>query len=129
MGELGQHGLKKYDGAFSDLLFAYKKNIFNNALMANKADDVCIVLDYYLENKTKLSITAGPMEVAQLEEQYMAFKPVDAPPVFIYADVDVGDMKTPKFSVVYLEKFLLRAINEGEKLALELTKHVGGKNE
>lgn len=119
--------IEEYQGSFKDLLLCYKKNIFNDSMMAGKADDVGVVLDYILEEKTKMSLTTGPMEKAQLTEQFLTFKPVNVPPVLLYASIDVGDMNVEKFSIRYLEKCLARAIAEGEKLALEVRECIGGK--
>ncbi len=119
--------IQEYDGQFSDLLLAYKKQIFGGSLLVGRSDDVGAVLDYFIDDNIKLSLTTGPMKLQQLKEQFLAFEPEGISPVFIYTDIDMGDTKTTTYSERYLSEFFTRALDEGERLASEVIKQVGGE--
>lgn len=119
--------IQEYDGQFSDLLLAYKKQIFGDSPLVGRSDDIGVVLDYFIDDNIKLSLTTGPMEIQQLKQQFLTFEPEGITPVFLYADIDMGDTKTRTYSEKYLGEFFTRALEEGEKLANEVAKHIGGK--
>lgn len=118
--------IREYGGEFKDLLEEYKSVMYGGAGLVKDADDVAAVLDYYLDDGIKLSVTTGPMELKQLSEQYMTFEMEWKPPLFMYADVDVGDRKTNKYSEKYLAQFIERGIQEGERLSSQVADKIGG---
>lgn len=128
--EIARWGLRstwinEYQGEFSELLNEYKKKIFGNFAIVQKADDVGTTFDYDIEDKVKLSVTTGPMKWQQLKEQFLKFEMEEKPQVFMYVSVDMGDTKSNSYSRKYLNEFVIRAMNEGEKIANEVIKQFG----
>jgi hypothetical protein len=119
--------INEYKGSFQELLNLCKTSIFKDAVSIKSADDIGLVLDYFTSKGKKSSATFGPMEVAQIEQQFLSYKLTGATPVFLYTDVDVGDTITKKFSLAFLNKFIEEAVEEGNKITSEISKMVGLK--
>lgn len=117
--------IHEYGGSFQDLLKMCKKSIFKNSALGESADDIGLVFDYYKSSGKKSSVTFGPMEIAQLKAQFLSYEINKVTPIFLYTDIDVGDMVTKKFSLEFLSKFIDDAMEEGEKISLEIAKMVG----
>lgn len=131
--KVGRWGLRstwieEYNGDFKQLLDRYKQIIFGNSAIVEKVDDVGAVFDYYLDDGKKLVLTTGPMKIEQLKKQFLTFEPQSISPIFMYIDIDMGDIKTTQYSSKYLQEFFSKAIEEGERLAKEIIKLIGEKN-
>lgn len=127
---IGRYGLrstwlKEYEGGFQELLDTCKRNIFGESKLVEKVNDVGAVFDYFIDTGKKLSITTGPMKLEQLTSQFLVFKPQSFPPIFLYIDVDMGDTTTTQFSPKYLNEFINKAIEEGERFANEVITQIG----
>jgi hypothetical protein len=121
---LRSHWIQDYNGTFEQLLAQFKKCIFANSSLVEKANDLCSILDY-VTGSQKLTLTMGPMNNEQLRTQFLSFEATSLPPVFMYFDVDMGDTATKEFSVQYLANFINKAIEEGERLSNEVIEQIG----
>ena len=119
--------INEYKGSFQELLKMCKESIFRDSTLVKNAGDIGLVFDYYKSSGKKSSVTFGPMEIAQIKEQFLIYGINEAMPIFLYTDIDVGDMVTKKFSLEFLNKFIDEALEEGERISLEIAKLVGLK--
>lgn len=127
---IGRYGLratwlKEHKGSFQELLDKCKSSIFGESKLVEKVGDVGAVFDYFIDTGKKLSVTVGPMELAQLKSQFLVFEPQSFPNIFLYIAVDMGDTTTNQFSPKYLNDFLQTAIQEGERLSNEIVSQIG----
>lgn len=117
--------LQEYKGNFQDLLNKCKQRIFGSSSLVEKVSDVGAVFDYYIDDGKKISVTTGPMGIKQLKDRFLVFEPESFPPLFLYVDVDLGDITTKQLSTSYLSDFFDTAIKEGERLSKEIVTQVG----
>ena len=104
-----------------------KGSIFGNLKAIENADDVGVVLDYKMGSSGKSSLTFGPMVLEQLKSQFMGYEVEGIAQVFLYTDVDVGDTTTKKFSAEFLNTFIDKAMEEGERISSEISTSIGVK--
>jgi len=116
--------LQEYEGNFQSLLEKCKHHIFGNSSLVEKVSDLGAVFDYYPEEGQKVEITTGPMMIEQLKSQFLSFETESLPLVFLYVDIDVGDIATKEFSAQNLNSFFDKAIKEGERLSKEVMEQV-----
>ena len=119
--------IHEYKGSFQELLNMCKESIFRDSTLVKNAGDIGLVLDYYKSRGKKSSATFGPMEIAKIEKQFLSYGINEVTPIFLYTDIDVGDIVTKKFSLEFLNKFIDEALEEGERISLEIAKMVGLK--
>jgi hypothetical protein len=117
--------VEEYKGSFKDLVKKCKHNIYGNSHLIEKADDIGAVFDYDLGTGKIMSVTVGPMEIEQLKLQFLAFKPVSIPSIFLYISVDIGDTTIPQFSSQYLRSFFDDTISQEEKKVTEVVSDLG----
>ena len=117
--------INEFNVSFQDLVKTTKQKFYNNFDLVKKADDVGIVFDYFTDTGKKTSVSIGPMEYNQLRSQFLRFDLQSIPKVFLYVSVDIGDTNTRGFSSTYLEDFVDRSINEGQKFSEDVMKMVG----
>jgi hypothetical protein len=117
--------IQESSGSFRDLVDKYKQRILGSSTLVEKADDVGVVFDYYIDGGQKLTMTVGPMEFEQLKSQFLSFETKPFPLPFLYIDIDLGDTTTKQFSVQKLSNFFDMAVSEGERLANEAITQIG----
>ena len=117
--------IKEYRASFQDFLQLFKQKLYTNSKLSKRANDVGTVMEYTLSTGKKLTLTAGPMESKQLKQEFLHFEAQSIPDIFLYADIDMGDMTTKGFSAKYLGEFVSTAISEGQKLASEMSDTLG----
>ncbi len=119
--------INEYKGSFQELLEMCKESIFRDSTLVKNAGDIGLIFDYYKSSGKKNSVTFGPMEISQIKEQFLSYGINEVTPIFLYTDIDVGDMVTKKFSLEFLNKFIDEALEEGERISSEIAKMVGLK--
>jgi len=117
--------ISEHGGGFQDLLKIIKQKIYSNFDLVKKSDDIGTVFDYILDTGKKISVTIGPMEYDQLRSQFLRFDLQSIPKVFLYVAVDMGDTNTRGFSSKYLEDFVDKSINEGQKFSNDVINALG----
>ncbi len=130
--QIARYGIRstwihEYEGSFEELLQQCKERVFGNSSVVKNVDDVGVVLDYNKGSGKKSSLTFGPMGTEQLKSQFMNYELEGIAPIFLYTDIDVGDTTTKQFSLEFLNTFFDKAMEEGERISLEIAERVGVK--